>query len=253
MSNAHTTPALTDSQSRRQHLLEVYMSRVSPLLSFLALVYLATFSIQAIWYYPQATWFRYMNIFGNLLWVLFVIDLAFRFSVSPDKRHFFQKNIVDTITVIVPQFRAIRALRAFTGGGFISKKSGLISGGGLTSALLAALIVVWVGSLMVLNAERSAANAEIKTAGDAVWWGFETVTTVGYGDFVPVTWNGRMLAVLVMLVGISVLGVVTASLSAALVKRAHQGPDKVDEVLSELAELKAMVARLEAKQQGASG
>lgn len=253
MSNAHTTPALTESQSRRQHLLEVYMKRVSPLLSILALVYLATFSIQAIWYYPQATWFQYMNIFGNLLWVLFVIDLTFRFFVSPDKKHFFQRNVVDTITVIVPQFRAIRALRAFTSGGFISKKSGLISGGGLTSALLAALIVVWVGSLMVLNAERTAANAEIKTAGDAIWWGFETVTTVGYGDFVPVTWNGRMLAVLVMLVGISVLGVVTASLSAALVKRAHQGPDKVDEVLSELAELKAMVAKLEAAQSGTSG
>lgn len=245
--------ALTESQTRRQHLLEVYMKRVSPLLSILALVYLATFSIQAIWYFPQATWFQYMNLFGNLLWVLFVIDLLFRFSVSPQKRHFFQKNLIDTITVIVPQFRAIRALRAFTSDGFISKKSGLISGGGLTSALLAALIVVWVGSLMVLNAERSAANAEITSAGDAVWWGFETVTTVGYGDFVPVTWTGRGLAVLVMLVGISVLGVVTASLSAALVKRAHQGPDKVDEVLTELAELKAMVAKLEAAQSGKSG
>lgn len=246
------SPTLTPQQSHRQEWLAVYTRRVSPLLSLLALVYLATFSIQAIWYYPDAAWFQYMNIFGNLLWVLFVIDLLFRFSVSPQKRHFFQKNLVDTITVVVPQFRAIRALRAFTSNGFISKKTGLISGGGLTSALLAALIVVWVGSLMVLNAERTAANAEIKTAGDAVWWGFETVTTVGYGDFVPVTWNGRLLAVLVMLVGISVLGVVTASLSAALVKRAHQGPDRVEEVLTELAQLKEMVARLEAKQQGST-
>lgn len=246
------TPPLTSQQSHREEWLAVYTRRISPLLSILALVYLATFSIQAIWYDPDATWFQYMNIFGNVLWVLFVIDLVFRFSVSPQKRTFFQKNLVDTITVLVPQFRAIRALRAFTSDGFISKKSGLISGGGLTSALLAALIVVWVGSLMVLNAERSAANAEIKSAGDAVWWGFETVTTVGYGDFVPVTWNGRFLAVLVMLVGISVLGVVTASLSAVLVKRAHQGPDRVEEVLTELAQLKEMVARLEAKQQGST-
>ena len=255
MSTPPSAPSshLTAAQTHRQEWLDVYMRRVSPLLSILALVYLATFSIQAIWYEPDATWFQYMNIFGNLLWVLFVIDLVFRFLMSPIKKHFFRKNLVDTITVVVPQFRAIRALRAFTGSGFISKKSGLISGGGLTSALLAALIVVWVGSLMVLNAERSAANAEIKTAGEAVWWGFETVTTVGYGDFVPVTWNGRFLAVLVMLVGISVLGVVTASLSAALVKRAHQGPDRVDEVLQELAQLKAMVARLEAAQSGKSG
>lgn len=255
MSTPQSAPStqLTTAQTRRQAWLDVYMRRVSPLLSILALVYLATFSIQAIWYYPDATWFQYMNIFGNLLWLLFVIDLVFRFSLSTDKRHFFKKNLVDTITVVVPQFRAIRALRAFTSGGFISKKSGLISGGGLTSALLAALIVVWVGSLMVLNAERSAANAEIKSAGDAVWWGFETVTTVGYGDFVPVTWTGRGLAVLVMLVGISVLGVVTASLSAALVKTAHKSTDRVDEVLTELAQLKEMVARLEAAQSGKSG
>lgn len=252
MTDAPTT-SLSPSQSKRQEWLDLYTAKVSPLLSILALVYLATFSIQAIWYDPEATWFRYMNTFGIVLWALFVIDLVFRFSVSPVKRHFFRKNLLDTITVVLPQFRALRALRAFTSGGIISKKTGLISGGGLTSGLLAALIVVWVGSLMVLNAERSAPNAEITTGGDAVWWGFETVTTVGYGDFVPVTWNGRALAVLVMLVGISVLGVVTASLSAALVKQAHQGPDRVDEVLQELAQLKAMVARLEANQQGASG
>lgn len=246
------TDHLTDSQSRRAVWLDAYTKRISPLLSTLALVYLATFSIQAIWYYPEAEWFRVMNTFGIALWVLFVIDLVFRFAVSPVKRHFFRKNLLDTITVVVPQFRALRALRAFTANGVISKKTGLISGGGLTSGLLAALIVVWVGSLMVLNAERSAPNAEIKTGPDAIWWGFETVTTVGYGDFVPVTWDGRALAVLVMLVGISVLGVVTASLSAALVKRAHQGPDRVEEVLTELAELKAMVSKLEAAQSGAS-
>ena len=248
--NVNASPQLTESQSRRQEWLDAYTKRVSPLLSLLALVYLATFSIQAIWYYPDATWFRYMNFFGNFLWVLFVIDLVVRFAVSPAKRHFFRKNLIDTITVVVPQFRAIRALRAFTSDGFVSKKSGLISGGGLTSALLAALIVVWVGSLMVLNAERGAPNAEITSAADAVWWGFETVTTVGYGDFVPVTWDGRAMAVLVMLVGISVLGVVTASLSAVLVKSAHKSTDRVDEVLEELENLKAMIAKLEATQSG---
>jgi len=247
------SPPLTPQQSRREEWLAVYMKRVSPLLSILALVYLATFSIQAIWYYPDATWFQYMNGFGNLLWLLFVIDLVFRFVVTPVKRGFFKNNLIDTITVVVPQFRAIRALRALSGSSFISKKTGLISGGGLTSALIAALIVVWVGSLMVLNAERSASNAQIKTAGEAVWWAFETVTTVGYGDFVPVTWNGRALAVLVMLVGISVLGVVTASLSAALVKSAHKSTDRVDEVLQELAQLKEMVAKLESGQSGKSG
>jgi voltage-gated potassium channel len=260
MSSSNATPdasdtssikdASTPASSRRQAWLDNYTRRISPLLSTLALVYLATFSIQAIWYDPQAQWFTWMNTFGLVLWALFVIDLLFRFFMAPIKKRFFQRNWLDTVTVVLPQFRALRALRAFTSGGVISKKSGLISSGGLTSAALAAAIVIWVGSVMVLNAERGAPNAEIVNIGDAVWWAFETVTTVGYGDFVPVTWYGRALAVLVMLVGISVLGIVTASLSAALVKRSHQGPDRVDEVLAELAHLKEMVARLEAKHQG---
>jgi Kef-type K+ transport systems, predicted NAD-binding component len=244
--NMHTE--LTAAQTRRQEWLRKYTARISPLLSILALVYLATFSIQAIWYEPQANWFQWMNTFSIALWVLFAIDLAFRFLMSTAKRTFFRHNWLDTITVVVPQFRALRALRAFTSNGVISKKSGLISSGGMTSAGLAALLVVWIGSIMVLNAERGAPNAQIVDIGDAIWWAFETVTTVGYGDFVPVTWTGRELAVLVMLVGISVLGLVTASLSAALVKRTHKGPDRVDEVLAELDHLKQMVARLEAAQ-----
>jgi len=240
--------SLTPAGHRRQAWLDTYTARISPLLSTLALVYLATFSIQAIWYNPNATWYQWMTTFGLVLWALFAIDLLLRFIVAPVKSHFFLKNWLDTITVVVPQFRALRALRAFTSNGIISKKSGLISSGGLASAALAALLVVWVGSVMVLNAERGAPNAEISNIGDAIWWAFETITTVGYGDFVPVTWNGRMLAVLVMLVGISVLGVVTASLSAALVKRSHKAPDRVDEILTELAEVKAALARLEATQ-----
>jgi hypothetical protein len=244
---------LTASQNRRQEWLDVYMRRVSPLLSILALVYLATFSIQAIWYYPDATWFQYMNMFGNAAVGPLRDRPGIPFLSESSEEALLPKNLVDTITVVVPQFRAIRALRAFTGSGFISKKTGLISGGGLTSALLAALIVVWVGSLMVLNAERSAANAEIKTAGDAVWWGFETSPPLATATSSRSPGMDDSLAVLVMLVGISVLGVVTASLSAVLVKRAHQGPDRVDEVLAELAQLKAMVAKLEAAQSGKSG
>ena len=64
----------------------------------------------------------------------------------------------------------------------------------------------------------------------------ETVTTVGYGDFVPVTWWGRVIAALIMVVGISVLGVVSAGMAATLVKQsqAPAAPDRADEVLAEL-------------------
>jgi len=260
---------LTAAGTRRQQFLERYTARTNIALSALALVYLLTFSIQSIWYQPQATWFGWLVLFGYALWLLFAIDLAFRFVVSPIKRHFFRKNWLDTVTVVIPQFRALRALRAFMPNGVLAheRSRGVITGGAVTTAALGAIIVVWVGSLMVLNAERGAPGADITSAGDAVWWAFETVTTVGYGDFVPVTWNGRAMAVLIMLVGISALGAVTATLSATLVKSrqgtpaptpasatdtapspvqaAHTGPESVDDIKADLAEIKAMLTALQ--------
>ena len=155
----------------------------------------------------------------------------------------------------MPQLRALRALRAFTSGGFLSKK-GFLSGGAMATAAIGVVVVVWVGGLMVLNAERGAPGAEIVSLGDAVWWAFETITTVGYGDFVPVTTQGRIYAVLVMFVGISVLGVVSAGMAATLVKKsATQTPPESpsQQVLDQIAELKEMIVKLEAKVDGGSG
>jgi len=59
----------------------------------------------------------------------------------------------------------------------------------------------------------------ITTFGDALWWSITTVTTVGYGDLSPVTGTGRAIAVLLMIGGISLVGVVTASLASWIIQR----------------------------------
>ncbi|HAN72447.1 MAG TPA: hypothetical protein DCQ36_12795 [Actinobacteria bacterium] len=265
--------ALTPSQQRRLTLLLTYEAKTNILLSALALVYLVTFSIQSIWYEPQAEWYPWLVGFGNILWVLFAIDLLFRFLLAPVKKHFFRNNWLDTITVVVPQFKALRALRAFTPNGVLAHahSRGVITGGAAMSAGIAAAIVIWIGSLMVLDAERGAPGSDIENINEAVWWAFETVTTVGYGDYVPVTNWGRFFAVLIMLVGISVLGAVTATLSATLVKQ--KGPSSApasssaaaptasesssdtdamttEELRQELAEIKTMLAQLQASVAG---
>lgn len=268
--------ALTPDQQRRKTLLLAYEAKTNTLLSALALVYLVTFSIQSIWYEPKAEWYPWLVAFGNVLWLLFAIDLLFRFLLAPVKKHFFRRNWIDTITVVVPQFKALRALRAFTPNGVLAhaRSKGVITGGAAMSAGLAAAIVIWIGSLMVLDAERGAPGAEIENIGEAVWWAFETVTTVGYGDYVPVTQWGRFFAVLIMLVGISVLGAVTATLSATLVKQKAPGSSDAstpaatpapapetgatgdsdamtnDELRRELAEIKSMLATLQASVAG---
>ncbi len=240
------TPAKEASRARRLAWVNSYTARTTVLLSALALVYLATFSIQSIWWYPGKRWFVWMSMFGYLLWVLFAADLLLRFIVTPAKRGFFRKNWLDTITVVIPSLRALRSLNAFTANGVLSKRTGLVSGGAVATAALSTVLIVWIGSLMVLNAERGAPNAEIKTLGDALWWCMVTITTVGYGDFVPVTAMGRCIAVLIMMTGISVLGVVSASMAAGLVKRTKApASDPATEVMQELAELKAMVKALQ--------
>lgn len=234
---------ITTLDNKRDVFINAYTQKTSWLLSALALVYLFTFSIQIIWPDPGATWFHWMTIFGNVLWALFAIDLLFRFIVTTQKRHFFRRNWLDTLTVLVPQLRALRALHAFTKNGILSKGKGFFSGGALTTAALGTVIIVWVGSLTVLSAERGAKGADIESLPDALWWMFETITTVGYGDFVPVTWTGRAVAVLIMLTGISMLGAATAGLSATLLKQ--NKPDPSVEVMQELNELKSMVAVLQ--------
>lgn len=243
---------LNPRQQERLRLLNAYEAKTDLALSALALVYLVTFSIQSIWYEPKQTWYGWLVAFGNVLWALFAADLLFRFILAPVKKHFFRKNLLDTITVVVPQFKALRILRAFTPNGVLAHASSksVITSGAAGAAGISAVIVVWVGSLMVLDAERGAPDAEIVNIGDAVWWAFETVTTVGYGDFVPVTWWGRLFAVLIMLVGISVLGAVTATLSATLVKQRGSGGSAPaasddDDLRRELAEIKDMLAQIQ--------
>jgi voltage-gated potassium channel len=82
----------------------------------------------------------------------------------------------------------------------------------LVTALLA-ILVISIGSLVVLEFESHTPDANIISGTDAVWWAFVTVTTVGYGDRVPVTGTARLLAMLMMLVGIGIFGVLTSYLA----------------------------------------
>lgn len=84
-------------------------------------------------------------------------------------------------------------------------------------------VSVFLGAIAVLDVEREAASANIASFGDAIWWASATVTTVGYGDFYPVTLAGRLVAIGLMVVGIGTVGAVTASVAAWMVKQVDSG------------------------------
>jgi voltage-gated potassium channel len=94
-----------------------------------------------------------------------------------------------------------------------------------------------------LRAEAQNPNANITTGGDAVWWVFVTITTVGYGDKCPTTGPGRALGVIVMFCGIALIGVLTSFLASFFVAT----PKKKEEELAptdpraKVAEIKALL------------
>ena len=92
-----------------------------------------------------------------------------------------------------------------------------------------ATLFVYIGALAVLDAEQDTPTANITTFGNALWWAVETITTVGYGDYYPVTLPGRLVAVSLMISGITVLGLVTATLASWLLDRVKNSPEKPDE------------------------
>ena len=93
----------------------------------------------------------------------------------------------------------------------------------------AAVVLVWVASLAVLDAERGKPGANIETFGEAVWWSCVTITTVGYGDYYPVTPLGRSVAVGLMAVGVGLVGVVTATFSSWVLEKAAARSSDADE------------------------
>jgi voltage-gated potassium channel len=107
------------------------------------------------------------------------------------------------------------------------------------------VLVGFVASVAVLDAERDAPDASITTFGDAVWWTITTVSTVGYGDRYPVTLEGRLVAGGLMVAGIALLGVVTASLASWFVEnlRRHerQVESEVERTEAQLAEVLAQL------------
>ncbi len=103
-----------------------------------------------------------------------------------------------------------------------------------------AIVVMSIASVVVLQVETRAAEANIVTGGDAFWWAFVTVTTIGYGDHYPVTGMGRLMAMILMVVGVGIFGVLTSYLSFSFL-----GPvDAESETYMEAVQLEADMAHL---------
>jgi voltage-gated potassium channel len=132
---------------------------------------------------------------------------------------------------------------------------------------IVAVSVMITGAVVAYYAEHPV-NPEFATFGDSLWWAIVTLTTVGYGDIVPVTTTGRIAAIMIMLTGVAVLGLLAGTLASFFrlqpspapraadpgtvaataapdtPEKGPASPDSLDRVLTELTELRAQVVEL---------
>lgn len=166
------------------------------------------------------TWVGACRVVSIATWLVFVVDYLVRLALARDRRHFMGRNLLDLAVVVLPLLRPLRLLVLVRALGVLNRAAGAsLRGRVATYVAGSTVLVLFVASLAILDAERDAPGARITTFGEAVWWSFETVTTVGYGDRYPVTGTGRLVAVGLMLAGIALLGVVTASFASWLIDR----------------------------------
>jgi voltage-gated potassium channel len=114
-------------------------------------------------------------------------------------------------------FRVIRIMRTLHVKDFRNILLGKLAQNTLLFTLVVALLLIFVISGIVLYAEQGAPNANILTYPDAVWWAIVTITTVGYGDYYPVTTLGRSMAIILMFFGIGIIGVLSSYLATTFI------------------------------------
>ena len=158
--------------------------------------------------------------------VIFLIDIGVRWRRERWAAAFWRWGWIDLLASIPfdPAFRSLQAIRIYR---FIrlirvlKKLNTLTTGTSLNEKLLAlpgvAFVMVLFSTMLIVEVERAAPNATIRTGGDALWWALTTVTTVGYGDTFPVTTEGRIIASLLMLIGIALFGSMSAIVTSKLI------------------------------------
>ncbi len=175
----------------------------------------------------------------DALCVVFLLDFFRSLHLAPDKWGYFLRgggwlDLLGSIPIsafaifrFARLFRVVRLLRKMTGGELRRMFTRQLAQSTLLFTLVIALLLVFTISWLVLLAEQGAPNSNIKTYHDAVWWAFVTITTVGYGDYYPVTGWGQSLAVILMFFGLGIIGVLSSYLASTFITLQRRRKEKI--------------------------
>lgn len=230
----------------------------------LSLVMLVLFIIEySINISPE--WLRVLYLIQWFIWVAFVVEYFVKLAIAPDKKGFLKENWLMTLAIILPVFRifaigrAVRAvrslamLRVVTVGNRTINNLGILFHRRRLQYLFAVVMAVTLLSAAgMFFLERSIPDSNIRTFGDALWWSAGTITTVGTELF-PVSIEGRILAILIMIFGVSFFGYVAGSLASLFIyidrkgeeeQESVKGPDREDNLDDLLAQMNVLQSRI---------
>jgi len=162
-----------------------------------------------------------LNYIDNSICAFFFFEFCYRFYHAESKMKFMRWGWIDLISCVpmidylragrlLRLIRLLRILRAFRSTKhLVNHIFANRAKGALTSVSIIAVLLVIFSAIAILQVEKDP-NCNIKTAEDAIWWAYVTITTVGYGDKFPVTTEGRIIAAILMTAGVGLFGTFTA-------------------------------------------
>ena len=156
------------------------------------------------------------------LWAILVAEYLVRLVITPDRRGYLKRRRIEPVTVVLPPFQGwhvvgIERMTLLVHEAELRVES-VLRHHSLFRVLVAAAVTLFLGAWLVLLFEGNTKGSNIHSYPDALWWAIVTVTTVGYGDRFPVSAGGRAVAVVLMLLGIGLIGVLTATVASVFVK-----------------------------------
>jgi voltage-gated potassium channel len=190
-----------------------------------------------------------------VIWFIIVVECIVRYVVVPDRRQYFSDRRIEPAMIVVPAFQVWRltGVERMT----VLQREGaerflaILRHRSLFRVLLAAVGLLFLGAWLVMLFESHVQGSNIHGYKDALWWGVVTVTTVGYGDRFPVSDGGRLVAVVLMMVGIGLIGVLTATVASFFMQE-HTDANKEQlqaahhDLGTQLTDIDDRLARLEA-------
>ena len=233
------TPAIRDQRLRR------WEQRTGGWLIALAVVYLTAYAVPILAPALPRTWRNAAETVTFAIWALLAVEFVLRFAVAGSRWQFVKVRLFDLATLVLPPLRPLRLVTIM----FMVVRRNTSTLGRIrlrlgTYVAACTALLLFLSSLTILDVERHNPDASITTFGDALWWSVTTVTTVGYGDLYPTTTEGRLIAIALMVGGIALAGLVTATLASWFMDRFSELRANEAQTSSEISALTEEVRRL---------